>query len=98
MGCAFDMFSTSWNDRSYVVVLFILCWCIPLVIIFVAYVSIFSRVKKSNARNVGFSGTPNKVANEDQFSRKASKVSTSSLSPKVNLFRKSNLSLISFED
>ena len=57
MGCAFDMFSTTWNDRSYVVVLFVLCWCIPLIVIFVSYGSIFFRVRNTNARNQFYSGT-----------------------------------------
>ena len=86
MGCAFDMFSTTWNDRSYVVVLFVLCWCIPLIIIFYSYGSIFFRVRKSNARNVCYCGTPTRHTNEDQYSRKSSKSSNTSYGPKVNLF------------
>ena len=85
MGCAFDMFSTSWNARSYVVILFVLCWCIPLGVIFVAYISIFSRVRQSGARNVGLSGTPNKLIMNDQYSRKESRASTTSYSQKVIL-------------
>ena len=47
MGCAFDMYSTSWSDRSYVLTLFILCWFVPLIIIFVAYIGIIYRVRHS---------------------------------------------------
>ena len=90
MGCAFDMFSTTWNDRSYVVVLFVLCWCIPLIIIFYSYGSIFFRVRKSNARDVCYCGTPSRHTNEDQYSRKSSKSSNTSYGPKVNLFGKWN--------
>lgn len=86
MGCAFDMFSTTWNDRSYVVVLFVLCWCIPLIVIFVSYGSIFFRVRNTNARNQFYSGTPTRFVNEDQYSRKSSKSSNASFGPKVNLF------------
>ena len=86
MGCAFDMFSTSWNDRSYVVTLFVLCWCIPLGVILVAYVSIFSRVRQSGARNSGLSGTPNKLISNNQYSRKESRASTTSYSQRVTLF------------
>ena len=47
MGCAFDMYSTSWRDRSYVLTLFILCWFVPLIVIFVAYIGIIYRVRHS---------------------------------------------------
>ena len=47
MGCAFDMYSTSWNHRSYVLTLFILCWFVPLLMIFVAYFGIIYRVRHS---------------------------------------------------
>ena len=47
MGCAFDMHSTSWTDRSYVITLFVLCWLIPLIVIFVAYIAIIYRVKNT---------------------------------------------------
>ena len=47
MGCAFDSFSTSWSDRSYVITLLVLAWLIPLVIICLSYVSIIFRVRIS---------------------------------------------------
>ena len=51
MGCAFDMHSTSWTDRSYVFALFVLCWCIPLLVIFTAYIGIIYRVRHSFVAN-----------------------------------------------
>ena len=52
MGCAFDMYSTSWVDRSYVLTLFILCWFVPLFIIFVAYAGIIYRVRHSVVKEI----------------------------------------------
>lgn len=51
MGCAFDMHSTSWMDRSYVMTLFVLCWFIPLLVILVAYIGIIYRVRHSYVIN-----------------------------------------------
>ena len=48
MGCAFDSFSTSWTDRSYVLTLLVLAWLIPLVSNIVFYVSMIYRVRTSD--------------------------------------------------
>ena len=47
MGCAFDMYSQSWNDRSYGLILCFLCWFSPLSIIFASYVGILYRNRSS---------------------------------------------------
>ena len=47
MGCAFDMYSQSWNDRSYGLILCFLCWFFPLSIIFASYVGILYRNRSS---------------------------------------------------
>ena len=52
MGCAFDMYSKSWIDRSYVLTLFIQCWFVPLFVIFVAYAGIIYRVRHSVVREI----------------------------------------------
>ena len=44
MGCVFDLFSTSFNSRSYVAVMFIIAWFIPLITITACYVGIVLRV------------------------------------------------------
>ena len=44
MGCVFDLFSTSLNTRSYVAVMFIIAWFIPLITITACYVGIVLRV------------------------------------------------------
>ena len=48
MGCAFDSFSSSWTDRSYVLTLLVLAWLIPLVSNIVFYVSMIYRVRTSD--------------------------------------------------
>ena len=52
MGCAFDVFSSSWSDRSYVLTLFVLCWCIPVLIICTSYIGIIYRVKHSDIKSM----------------------------------------------
>ena len=47
MGCSFDSFSTSWSDRSYVIVLVVLAWFSPLLIICLSYISIILRYLNS---------------------------------------------------
>ena len=44
MGCVFDLFSTSFNTRSYVAVMFIIAWFIPLITITSCYIGILLRV------------------------------------------------------
>ena len=51
MGCAFDIFTTSWRDRAYTLTLLILCWFIPLLMIFISYNGIIYRVKSASIRN-----------------------------------------------
>ena len=53
MGCAFDLFITSWKDCSYVITLVVLCWVVPLIVIFISYNGIIYRVKHSTIRNSG---------------------------------------------
>ena len=47
MGCAFDMYSQSWNDRSYGSILFLLFWFFPLSIIFSSYAGIIYHTRNS---------------------------------------------------
>ena len=65
MGCAFDMHSTSWTDRSYVITLFVLCWVIPLVVIFMAYIGIIYRVKTSFVANKVNDNGSSSILNND---------------------------------
>ena len=52
MGCAFNMYSQSWNDRSYGIFLFCYCWFIPLLIIFFSYMGIIYHTRSSRKRLV----------------------------------------------
>ena len=47
MGCAFNMYSSSWSDRSYGITLFLYCWIVPLVIIFFSYIGMIYDTRTS---------------------------------------------------
>ena len=47
MGCAFNMYSSAWSDRSYGIVLFLYCWIFPLLIIFFSYIGIMYETRSS---------------------------------------------------
>ena len=48
MGCAFDSFSTSWGDRSYILVLMVLCWLLPSFHNLAGYITMMKKLRKSN--------------------------------------------------
>ena len=48
MGCAFDSFSTTWSDRSYILTLLVLAWLIPLVSNILFYIAMLHRVRNSD--------------------------------------------------
>ena len=48
MGCAFDSFSRSWGDRSYIIVLMVLCWLLPTFHNLAGYTIMMIELKKSN--------------------------------------------------
>ena len=54
MGCAFDLYSTSWNDRSYVATLLVFAWFIPLIVIFTSYIGIIYHIRHSTVKNILF--------------------------------------------
>ena len=73
MGCAFDSFSTSWRDRSYILALMILCLAIPSVNNTICYAMMLHRVVYSDFKrevlkrlqpNCGNACTVNKVFNK----------------------------------
>ena len=78
MGCAFDSFSPSWSDRSYVLTLLVLAWLVPLVIICLSYISIIFRVRISlqHIRQLT-NGTSNTcISTGNPFTRKLSRRDT----------------------
>ena len=50
MGCAFNMYSSSWSDRSYGITLFLYCWIVPLVIIFFSYIGMIYDTRTSRKK------------------------------------------------
>ena len=52
MGCAFDMYTSDWNPRSYCYVLLLFCYCIPLCIIFFSYVGIIYHNSRLPTRQI----------------------------------------------
>ena len=48
MGCAFDSFSTSWVDRSYILALMVLCWLLPSFHNLAGYIIMMKKLRKSN--------------------------------------------------
>ena len=52
MGCSFDGFSSSWVDRSYIIVLLVLAWVIPLILIFISNIGIIHRTRNSDVNKL----------------------------------------------
>ena len=87
MGCAFDMFSTSWTARSYVLVLFIVCWFIPLIVIIASYCGIIMRVRSPTVRKLRANSSTRRISktNLSVRSSRSSKVSFNSTLSDENL-------------
>ncbi|TRY67584.1 hypothetical protein TCAL_08042 [Tigriopus californicus] len=45
IGCSFDSFSTEWSDRSYILVLVLVAWCLPMGVLCQCYFRIFYAVR-----------------------------------------------------
>ena len=87
MGCAFDMFSTSWTARSYVLVLFIVCWFVPLFVIISSYCGIIMRVRSPTVRKLRANSSTRRISkpNLSVRSSRSSKVSFNSTLSDENL-------------
>ena len=53
MGCTFDSFSSSWNDRSYVLTMMVVAWLIPTTSNVFCYAAIVNRVHHSDFKLIG---------------------------------------------
>ena len=53
MGCTFDSFSSSWNDRSYVLSMMVVAWLIPTATNVFCYAAIVNRVHHSDFKLIG---------------------------------------------
>ena len=87
MGCAFDLFSTSWTARSYVLLLFIVCWFIPLIVIITSYCGIIMRVRSPTVRKLRANSSTRRISktNISGRSSRSSKVSFNSTLSDENL-------------
>ena len=52
MGCAYDSFSPSWKDRSYILVLLVFFWLIPIVTMVFCYTAMINRVRKADLQYI----------------------------------------------
>lgn len=50
MGCAFDSFSTSWGDRSYVITLMVFCWALPTANNIGGYIIMIKKLSSSDIK------------------------------------------------
>ena len=66
MGCTFDMYSSSWSDRSYGLILFVLCWVLPLFVIFFSYLGIISHTRLSSKNLLSRTKTFRKHKTEEE--------------------------------
>ena len=62
LGCTFDSFSTSWKDRSYVIILLIIAWLIPMLLIVRSHINILYLIKNSDVNIVLVSSTNSKAS------------------------------------
>ena len=62
LGCTFDSFSTSWKDRSYVIILLIIAWFIPMLLIVRSHINILYLIKNSDVNIVLVNSTNSKVS------------------------------------
>ena len=69
MGCAFNMYSQAWSDRSYGVILFLYCFVLPLPVILSSYLGIIYLARSSGdqfeGKNDGDKNPSNENDNED---------------------------------
>ena len=66
MGCVFDLFTTSFNTRSYVAVMFIMACFIPLITITGCYIGIVFRVWYCPNRKLLFARKSSGCPSNDQ--------------------------------
>ena len=97
MGCAFNMYSSSWSDRSYGLTLFFYCWIFPLLIIFCSYIGIIYHTRISGEK-ILISSTAGRKSEIDKETTKGRKQNgslnkNSSHSPQrvsLNIINKNN--------
>ena len=65
MGCAFNMYSQAWSDRSYGVTLFLYCFVLPLPVILSSYLGIIYLARSSGDQFEGKTDGDKNPSNEN---------------------------------
>ena len=65
MGCAFNMYSQAWSDRSYGVILFLYCFVLPLPVILSSYLGLIYLAHSSGKLFQGKNDTDKNPSNEN---------------------------------
>ena len=65
MGCAFNMYSQAWSDRSYGVILFLYCFVLPLPVILSSYLGLIYLARSSGKPFQGKNDTDKDPSNQN---------------------------------
>ena len=85
MGCAFDMYSQSWNGLSYSLLLFVYCFILPICVIFFSYIGIIYHTRTSRKGLFGDNECPKKQDSGKDFDRRLGRRQSSHTNQRVSL-------------
>ena len=85
MGCAFDMYSQSWNGLSYSMMLFVYCFIMPICVIFFSYIGIIYHTRTSRKGLFGDNECPKKQDSGKDFDRRLGRRQSSHTNQRVSL-------------
>ena len=69
IGCTFDSFSSSWNERSYTITLLVIAWLIPLIIVVSSHVGILYRIRHAEIKSVNIQKSFQRARNNRAMNR-----------------------------
>ena len=84
MGCAFDMYSQSWNGLSYSLLLFVYCFILPICVIFFSYIGIIYHTRTSRKGLFGDNDSPKKHDIGKDFDRRLRRRQSSHTNQRVS--------------
>ena len=84
MGCAFDMYSQSWNGLSYSLLLFVYCFILPICVIFFSYIGIIYHTRTSRKGLFGDNDSPKKNDIGKDFDRRLRRRQSSHTNQRVS--------------
>ena len=84
MGCAFDMYSQSWNGLSYSMMLFVYCFIMPICVIFFSYIGIIYHTRTSRKGLFGDNESPKKPEIGKVFDRRLRRRQSSHTNQRVS--------------